>query len=201
MTSHPTPLGGLVLAGGRSRRMGEPKALADRAGVPLLAYVVGVLLEAGCDPVVVTHAPGQALPALPAGVELVSDSAPGQGPLRGLADGLAALDGRSQAVFVAATDLPLLTAVTVRELAALLGPQDEAVVPVFDGRRQTLAAVYRSGLAARAAKLLAAGERRAGALLDGQAVREVAIDGLSNPHSLTSVNTPDELAAALRESG
>jgi len=186
-----------VLAGGRSRRMGASKALADRAGVPLVVHVARALREV-CDPVVVVHAPGQPLPELPPGVEPVADSAADRGPLQAIADGLAALDGRCQAVFVAATDLPLLTAATVAELAALLGEQDEAVVPVRDGRRQSLAAVYRIGLARRAAELVAAGERRAGALLDGVAVREVAAETLADPRSLTNVNTPEELAAALR---
>jgi molybdopterin-guanine dinucleotide biosynthesis protein A len=197
MTPAPSPLGGLVLAGGRSRRMGEPKALADRAGVPLLVYVAGVLLEA-CQPVVVSHAPGQRLPPLPGRVELVADSAPGRGPLQALADGLAALRGRCRAVFVTATDLPLLTAAAIGELAAQLRAQDEAVVPVLAGHRQTLAAVYRPELAARAVRLLAGGERRVGALLDGRAVREVAAESLADSRALTSVNTPEELAIALR---
>lgn len=43
----------IVLAAGLSTRMGEPKALLDWGGEPLIAYQVRQLLEAGVDEVVV----------------------------------------------------------------------------------------------------------------------------------------------------
>jgi hypothetical protein len=74
---------GIVLAGGRSSRMGAPKAGLDWHGSTLLGHVVGVVGR-GAGPVVVVRAPGQALPALPAGVRVVEDAREGRGPLEGL---------------------------------------------------------------------------------------------------------------------
>lgn len=190
-------LAAVVLAGGRSRRMGSSKALADRAGTPLLRYVCGVVAEV-CRPVVVCHASGQELPELPTDVELVADTMAGEGPLAAIAGGLRAVGDRADAAFVAATDLPLLTVESVCWLAARLAAEDSAVVAVEDGRLQPLAGVYRVSLAGVAAGLVAAGERRAKALAGVPGVRLVDAADLPDPASLTNVNTPAELAAALR---
>jgi molybdopterin-guanine dinucleotide biosynthesis protein A len=52
---------GLVLAGGRSSRMGVPKAALEWHGSTLLRRTCGVLQRAGLQPVVVVRAPGQEL--------------------------------------------------------------------------------------------------------------------------------------------
>ena len=85
-----TRTGGIVLCGGQSRRMGRPKAWLPFAGEVMLPRVVRLLGEA-VAPVVVVAAPGQDVPPLPAGVEVVRDEEEGRGPLQGLAAGLAAL--------------------------------------------------------------------------------------------------------------
>src|SRR5919108_6298616 len=81
---------GIVLCGGQSSRMGRPKAWLPFAGEVMLPRVVRLLGEA-VAPVVVVAAPGQDVPELPAGIEIVRDPEPGRGPLQGLAAGLVAL--------------------------------------------------------------------------------------------------------------
>jgi molybdenum cofactor guanylyltransferase len=184
----------IVLAGGESSRMGTPKALLDWHGTPLVVRIAGVLAGA-CDPVVVVAAPGAALP-VPAGVELVTDAAPERGPLEGVAAGMAALAGRAQAVFLAATDLPLLHPAFVAALLAALEGHD-AVVPVADGRDQPLAAAYTAALLETAPALLAAGRARATDLLAGGRVRRLEASALPHPESLRGMNTPQEYAQLL----
>src|SRR5579871_4934557 len=84
-------VGGIVLCGGRSSRMGRPKAWLPFGDELMLPRVVRVL-RAVVDPVVVVAAPGQDVPPLPPDVEIVRDEIEGKGPLGGLAAGLAALD-------------------------------------------------------------------------------------------------------------
>ena len=112
----PPRLGAIVLAGGRSSRMGAPKALLDWHGGTLVRRVTGILQRIA-DPVVVVHADGQELPPL-VGVERVVDRAPDRGPLEGIAAGLRAVAGRCPAVFVSGTDLPFLHPDLVLALAA-----------------------------------------------------------------------------------
>src|SRR4029077_17322322 len=73
----------IVLAGGRSSRMGSPKAALGCHGSTLLRGVAGIVARAVDGPVIVVRAPGQELPALPPSVEVVEDARQGRGPLPG----------------------------------------------------------------------------------------------------------------------
>src|SRR3569623_1526455 len=95
---------GIVLAGGRSSRMGTPKAALEWHGSTLLRRIPGVVVRAVVGPVVVVRAPGQELPALPRDVEVAEDAREGRGPLQGLAAGLAAARGHAEVAFVSSTD-------------------------------------------------------------------------------------------------
>jgi molybdopterin-guanine dinucleotide biosynthesis protein A len=174
--------------------MGRPKALLDWHGTPLVHRVAGIL-AAVCDPVVVVAAPGDELP-LPDGVERAQDTVAGRGPLEGVAAGMAAVGGRAGAVFLAATDLPLLHPQVVRELLAAL-PGYDAAVPVVGGHDQTLAAAYDARTLLRARALLAAGRPRIAALLDGARVARIPAGGLSHPEAMRNANTPEEFAQLL----
>src|SRR5438105_11762733 len=85
---------GVVLAGGRSSRMGTPKAALEWHGSTLLRRTVGILARVTGGPVVVVRARGQELPVLPPDVEVVDDPRAGKGPVQGLAAGLAAVADR-----------------------------------------------------------------------------------------------------------
>jgi molybdopterin-guanine dinucleotide biosynthesis protein A len=169
--------------------MGRPKALLDWHGTPLVGHVSGILAQV-CDPVVVVAAPGDELP-LPAGVERAEDAVAGRGPLEGVATGMAAVGGRAGAVFLAATDLPLLHPQVVRQLLDAL-PGYDAAVPVVGGHDQTLAAAYDARTLLRARELLASGRPRIAALLDGARVCRIEAHDLSHPDAVRNANTPEE---------
>src|SRR5581483_7165525 len=93
----------VVLAGGRSLRMGTAKAALEWHGSTLLRRTLGVLARAVDGPLLVVRGPGQPLPDIPPHVEVVDDPEPGWGPLQGVAAGLAALDGLAPAAFICST--------------------------------------------------------------------------------------------------
>lgn len=178
-------MGGVVLAGGRSTRMGTDKAGLAWRGEPLAARLVVVVGEAARrvsagppGPVVVVRSPGQALPRLPAGTDVVEDAVAGRGPLEGLRAGLAALAGRAGVALVAPTDLPLLVPEVLERLHAALRPGVDVAVPRGPDGLQPLVGAFRVGLASLAAELLAAGEPRAGLLVERAASVQVAVDEL-----------------------
>src|SRR5437016_10535210 len=113
-------VGGVILCGGESKRMGRPKAWLPFGGELMLPRVVRLLGEA-VAPLVVVAAPGQDVPPLPAEVEIVRDPEQGRGPLQGLAAGLAALRGRAEAAYLSSCDVPFLRPAFVRRLVELLG--------------------------------------------------------------------------------
>ncbi|ANY09145.1 molybdenum cofactor guanylyltransferase [Pseudonocardia sp. HH130630-07] len=200
------PAAAVVLAGGRSSRMGRPKAELDWHGSALLTRIVALLARAVDGPLVVVRAAGQALPALPPGTLVREDPVPGLGPLPAVGVGLAAVPGHP-AAFVASTDLPLLHPAFAARMLDRLDADTDVVLPVAHGHHQPLAAAYRTALAGPIADLTAAGRGRPPSLFAGVRTRRVTEDELrADPvlarldprlDSLTNVNTPAEYAAAL----
>jgi molybdenum cofactor guanylyltransferase len=166
-----TGAAGVVLAGGRSSRMGTAKAGLDWHGSTLLYRTAALLGRTLDGPVVVVSAPDQDLPALPPAVQVVEDPVEGLGPMQGLAAGLAAVADRAELAFVCSTDLPFLhPAFVARVLAEFVGrdvgSDVDVVLPTAGGFRQPLAAGYRTALAELFGKLVAEGHRRPGMLFE-----------------------------------
>jgi molybdopterin-guanine dinucleotide biosynthesis protein A len=176
-------LTGLVLAGGRSTRMGADKAtlvvdgqrLVDRA-VATLAEVCGeVLVAAGTRP----------LEGLD--VEQVPDD--GTGPLGGIVAGLQRCTTPLLAVL--AVDMPAASA----EVFAALATQwtgEAGVAPRVSGVIQPLHAVYATAAADEFALLLADGERSPRRALEQLAARFV---DYSSAAFAVNLNRPEDLPA------
>jgi molybdenum cofactor guanylyltransferase len=199
-------LAGIVLAGGRSSRMGSPKAALEWHGSTLLRRVTGIVGRTVGGPVVVVRAPGQELPQLPAGVEIVEDAREGRGPLQGLAAGLAALDGRAQAAYVSSTDVPLVHPAFVLAVTAALEGSVDVALPIVHGYPQPLAAAYRVTLRPLVEELLAADRLRPAFLFERCRVRRLDERALladrrlaaADPEllSVLNVNEPADIEAA-----
>jgi molybdopterin-guanine dinucleotide biosynthesis protein A len=198
---------GVVLAGGRSTRMGRPKASLEWHGSTLLHRVAGIVGRAVDGPVVVVRAPGQELPALPPGVSVVEDAREGRGPLQGLAAGLAAVADGAELAYVSSTDVPFLhPAFVARVLAAAAREDADVALPVAHGFRHPLAAAYRTSLLADVEELIALDRMRPAFLfercrtheLDEQALLRDATLARCDPDllSLMNVNDPGEYERA-----
>lgn len=197
---------GVVLAGGRSTRMGEPKAGLAWHGSTLLYRATAVLARTVGGPVVVVAAPGQELPSLPASTRVVADPVAGLGPMRGLATGLAAVADAADVAFVCSTDLPFLHPAFVRRVLRGLTEGVDVALPVAHGFRQPLAAGYRTALAGLVAELVARGDLRPGMIFRHCAVAELDDETLLDDatlarldpdlESVVNVNTPQDYAAA-----
>ena len=197
------PVGGIILCGGQSKRMGRPKAWLPFAGELMLPRVVRLLGEAVC-PVVVVAAPDQEVPPLPADVAVVRDEEKGRGPLQGLAAGLTALRGQVEAAYLSSCDVPFLQSAFVRRLIELLG--DFAIcVPRVGGYHHPLAAVYRLDVVDAVARLLSEDRLRPFFLFEAVPTRIVEAAELTDAdptlQTLRNLNTPEEYARALQEIG
>ncbi|HWD06209.1 MAG TPA: NTP transferase domain-containing protein [Amycolatopsis sp.] len=199
---------GVVLAGGRSSRMGRPKADLPWHGSTFLYRTCAIVARIVDGPVVVVAAPGQALPAVPAGVTVVEDPVEGLGPMQGVAAGLAAVADRAAMAFVCSTDLPFLHPAYVRRVLRGLAASDaDLVLPVARGFRQPLAAAYRTSLADLITKLIGEGDLRPGMLTkhcavtqldDAQLLADTALARFDPElESVVNVNTPEEYDQAL----
>jgi molybdopterin-guanine dinucleotide biosynthesis protein A len=194
-------VGGIVLCGGQSKRMGRPKAWLPFAGELMLPRVVR-LLSAAVSPLVVVAAPDQDVPPLPVDAVIVRDEEKGRGPLQGLAAGLAALRGRAEAAYLSSCDVPFLQPAFVRRLIALLG-NHAICVPRVGEYHHPLAAVYRLEVADAVARLLAEDRLRPVFLFETVPTRIVEARELADVdptfQTLRNLNTPADYEAALRE--
>ncbi len=193
--------GGMILCGGKSSRMGQPKAWLPFGSELMLPRVVRILRTV-VQHVVVVAAPDQELPALRLDVTITRDEEKGRGPLQGLAAGLHALAGRAEACYVSSCDVPFLNPAFIARMFALLGDQ-RICVPYVDGFHHPLAAVYRVEVLHAVERLLAADRLRPVFLFEAEPTRIVRGEELRDVDpdlkSLRNLNTPEDYAAALRE--
>jgi molybdopterin-guanine dinucleotide biosynthesis protein A len=159
-------------------------------GRTLIEHLVSVVGQR-CHPVFVMAAPGQALPELSA--RLLRDEVPGLGPLPATGRGLrAAAQAGAQRAFVCAVDMPFLTVDLIDTLAGTAARLGADLVLPWDGRDHYLAGVYRTELADRIDALVAAGERRMGALAGIADTQRIV---LADSQQLANLNSPADVLA------
>lgn len=189
------PLTGVLLAGGRSVRMGRDKAGLHFAGETLLPTLVA-RLQTCCERVVVVRREDQELPDLPPGVDVVQDLLPNLGPLGGLLTGLAVAP--TPYVFLAACDLPLLDPSLVRWLGSHPAREADVILPMRDGHAEPTHAIYGARCLGAIKQAVLSGELGMGTWLGAVRVERVdeaqwrAVD--PDGRSFLNVNTPDDLA-------
>lgn len=193
---------GIVLCGGRSTRMGQPKALLPFGDETMLHRVVR-LLAGVVAPIVVVGAEDQPMPPLPDDVIVTRDERQGRGPLEGLRAGLKALPVEVERAYVTSCDVPRLVPGFVRQMLDLSAGYDIAVMEI-DGFPHPLSAVYRRALLPLVEELLAQDRLRPVFLFDAVATRRVPPAAMTaDPELLTlqNLNTPEEYQAALAAAG
>jgi len=203
---HPTSnisVGGVVLAGGRSSRMGLPKATLP-FGPELMLQRVVRLLSSVVSPIVVVAAPTQKLPPLPSDILIAHDVREARGPLEGLSAGLAAIAPHADAAYATSCDVPLLQPAFVQAMIDRMGDADIAV-PVEEEFAHPLAAVYRASVLPHIQELLAADRLRPAFLFNRVTTRRIPVDELRSfdPQltTLSNLNRPEDYLAALHEAG
>jgi molybdopterin-guanine dinucleotide biosynthesis protein A len=195
--------GAIVLVGGQSSRMGQPKAALDFGGIPLLTRIV-IELKRRFDEIVIIAAPvsaGQPRIEIP-GLKIVHDETAFAGPLDALRRGLDALDYR--VAFVCSCDLPLLNSDVAMELIAMLDDFD-AVIPEVGGKLQPLHAIYRKQCARAIETLAPSGEKRltvAARSINARKVDESEVRKIDPElRSFYNVNTPEDYQRSLKLAG
>lgn len=150
------PISGLVLAGGRGRRMGRDKALLELNGERLVDRAA-LALASFCAEVVVASGDGVRL--RPLEWPQIADIEANAGPLAGIIAGLER--ARSPLVAVVAVDMPFANPAVFRLLARNLkaGRELPAAMPVVDGSAQPLHALYARSAARSLRAVFDAGER------------------------------------------
>ncbi len=198
------PLSGLILSGGRSRRLGQDKALLRLWGPqgPTLLEATVARLAAVCDEVLVVVDRPRDWPPLSARV--VFDRRPGGGALGGIYTGLA--EAHFPFALVVACDMPFLSLELLRAMAGrtrdydVLLPRWGRGAQAPQGRVEPLHAIYGRPCLEPMRALLERGERRIVAFFPDVRVRYVEEDELARldpqGRAFHNINTPQDLAEA-----
>ena len=195
-------IGGIVLAGGKSTRMGTSKALLPFGPETMLQRVVRLLGDI-VAPIVVVAAADQELPTLPSNVIVTRDEREGRGPLEGLRAGLKALPSGTDAAYVTSCDVPLLVPGFVRRMIDLSRGHDIAVMEI-DGFAHPLSAVYRVATLPLVEELLARDKLRPVFLFEAMNTRRVSpAEMTADPdlRTLRNLNTREDYERALADAG
>lgn len=158
---------GIVLAGGKSSRLGQDKALIDAGGLPLIGRTVDRLRAVVDEVVLVTDRPGR-LAFL--GLRTVQDLYPGVGVLGGLHAALSAVrDGYG---LVVGCDMPFLNPDLLRYMISLRCGYD-VIMPRVDTYLEPLHALYSTRCLPEIERAISAGSRRIVQACEGLYVRYV----------------------------
>jgi len=178
---------GWVLAGGRSSRMGEDKALIEVEGRPLALRVADLVRES-CGTVSIVGDPSRYAGL---GLSVISDNFPGEGPIAGIEAALRATPADWN--LIAACDMPSLDS-TVFE--SLFSTGCDCSVPRYaDGSLEPLCSVYHRRCHVGVLAALGSGTRKV-----TDALRRLESDGFSvcyvparDPAPFRNLNTPEDL--------
>jgi molybdopterin-guanine dinucleotide biosynthesis protein A len=193
----PLPVTGVVLAGGRSLRVGRDKALLELGGKPLIAIVADRMASV-CQEVIIASGPTVRYADL--GFSVVTDRYSDVGALAGLHAGLKAAS--HEVALVVGCDMPFLNPRLLRAFVEWVEGFDAAIFKQGENV-EPLHAAYRRTCLEPIEAAIRAGQRRIISFFPRVRVRHVTPEEVRqidpDLRSFRNVNTPEEWQAAQAE--
>jgi len=190
----------VILAGGKSSRMGRPKAELEFEGGSMLDYIISGMTRVFSDLVVAVAEEGF-YPWKGYRVRSIADRTRYPGPVAALEQALKAT--RFERAFVCSCDVPFVNGDLARKLCDMLGDYD-ALIPQVDGKLQPLHAVYRKSGSKILQTMREQKQNRLQDILNCAKVRIVpeeeirALDRDPRLLSFFNVNTPEDYKLAIK---
>jgi molybdopterin-guanine dinucleotide biosynthesis protein A len=193
----PAWITGVVLAGGKSSRMGQNKALMTLGGRRLIDRVVDVLRQVFSNLLLVTNSP-EVYADL--GLSMAQDVFPDKGSLGGLYSAI--YHAPTPYSFVVACDMPYLQSTVLDYLLTQIAEYD-VVIPDIRGELQPLHAVYNKTCLPPIQRRLEANRLKIVGFLPEVHVRTVQADELQSfdpdLRTFQNLNTWEEFSAAIQQ--
>ena len=187
----------IILAGGKSSRLGQNKALQIIDGKSLIQWVVDRIAILSTE-IIIATAHGEAIPCSSAvEIKTVSDIYPGKGPLVGIYSGLIA--SSSSRAIVVGCDTPFLS-ISLLEYITQTCSTFDVIVPRIKNKLEPLCAVYSKNCSGSIQGLLEQDELRIRKLFSMVKVKYVEEDEINrfDPEHLGffNINSQDDLERA-----
>lgn len=180
---------GVILAGGKSTRMGREKSLLEINGIKFIDRIISVYRRIFPEIIIVTNTPEKYKDT---GIKLYKDIIPGKGSLGGLYTGI--LEAENEYSFVIACDMPFPDERLIRHITSLKG--NDAAIPVINKRYYPLFALYSKSCKEVIENQLRCGNLRISDIFQKLKVKEIKEEEVKafdkNMLSLVNINTPEE---------
>lgn len=177
---------GIVLAGGRSTRMGRDKGFVEYNGKPFIAHIIESLKPLVNEIVIVSDNEDYER----FGHYRVNDHFKDMGPLAGLYSGL--YHSKTEVNLVLSCDVPLVNEALLLKLIQEVTEQDDVVQIKSQGKTNPLIAIYKKRCMATCLSTLESGERRLHRCIDQLNSRNITVDQ-SLERFTKNINTSNDL--------
>lgn len=188
---------GIILAGGKSSRMGRNKALLDFGGRSIIEHTADLFKSIFPEAILVTNTPEEYANL---GIKTVTDIFPGKGSLGGIYTGL--FHSSHDYSFIASCDMPFLRRELIEFLISLKDGYDVVVPRLKDGH-EPLHAVYSRRCLKPIESMIDKGDLRIIGFYSEVSVREVSEEELApfnpEPSSFMNINTPEDYKEAVKK--
>ena len=187
----------VILAGGKSKRMGRDKLVLTLGGKTLLETAL-YRFEQEFENVYLSIENTGKYPDV--FVRRIVDILPGAGPLSGLHAALKTLS--DEGVFLAAADLPFSDARAAKRLIELCGEKEACLIRLPDGKLEPLFGYYKKSLLRSCEEAIKSGENRMTEIIgkaDTRYVNPGELGDLWNEKLITNINYPADYERITRE--
>ncbi|HEY9704539.1 MAG TPA: molybdenum cofactor guanylyltransferase [Allocoleopsis sp.] len=184
----------IILAGGKSSRMGTDKALININGVPLLSRICHIALSCTSPVYLVTTWPDKYQFIIPNSCTIITEFGDNNGPLIGFYQGLISIPP-CEWVLLLACDLPHLNSTVLQDWILQLNHVDQGAIALLPSHAKgwhPLCGFYRYNCFSLLEKFIKNGEKSFQKWLQKYHVQELKVD---DQKVLFNCNTPEDLAA------
>lgn len=179
-------LTGIILAGGKSSRMGTDKGFLKLNTKPFVQYSIDALKPLVSNVIIVSdHSEYDSL-----GHRRITDDIKGAGPVSGIYSGLKA--SKTTYNLVLSCDIPLITTVVLQKLIEAVDEESEIIQAKSNGKTMPLIALYKSNVKNIFKRLLEQDERRLRIAIKACSYKNVVLNEAYQNATL-NVNTKEEL--------
>lgn len=178
---------GIVLAGGKSSRMGKDKGMIPFHGSTFIERIIKTVAPFVSELIISANDPGYA----ELGYSQIRDLVPEKGPLGGIIS--AGGSCRTKYMLVVSCDLPMLQPGVISSIINQAGQGYEAIVPLHSGKAEPLCALYSVSVLPIFKKQIEEDDLKMRNILKKILVHYVDIPGHLGGNSFLNVNTPEEL--------
>jgi molybdopterin-guanine dinucleotide biosynthesis protein A len=186
----PEKINGIILAGGKSRRMGSDKGLLELRGKKMIQLIIDRLLPVASDILIISSNSDYANLGYPVFPDILTDSGPAAGIYTGLHH------SSTEKNIIVGCDTPNLSSGFLRYLASQSEDWD-ITVPVTRQNIEPLCGIYTKRIGPELFKCIQEGEYKMTAVLQRFRVNYLDITTqkqFNSEHLLRNINTPDDLS-------